>query len=77
MNKTLDAFAQQMGHNIRRMRKAQGKTQRKLAYDCGITFSTLNRIEMGHGLPLWETLARLAEVLGCEIQDILSSPANK
>jgi transcriptional regulator with XRE-family HTH domain len=73
VNKALDAYAQLLGHNIRRLRKAQGKTQKKLAHECGITFSTLNRVEMGQGLPSWGTIDRLAEVLGCEIQDILTT----
>lgn len=49
---------------IRRERVALGLSTRQLARLAGLSFTTISRIENGHEEPRWETMQRIAAVLG-------------
>jgi len=48
---------------LRRLRKADGRSQERLAADAGITSSALQRIELEQASPSWVTVVRIAEAL--------------
>lgn len=57
--------------NIRTVRQSLGLSQESFAHDIGVTFSTVNRWEMGHSVPLpqsqrvlhklWKTIVKKRE----------------
>lgn len=57
--------------NLMIMRKRHGLTQEQLARELGVCKMTINRYETGAHSPDRNTLKRIAEILGCEIADIL------
>lgn len=56
-------WAQIVGANIRRLRKAQGMTQEQLAGEADIAMRHLGRIERGEGNPTVEVVGKLATIL--------------
>ena len=54
-----------------RLRTARGMTQRQLGAAIGADGSTICRIENGQRNPLGTTCARLAQVLGVPIEQLL------
>ncbi|HTK34708.1 MAG TPA: helix-turn-helix transcriptional regulator [Caulobacteraceae bacterium] len=55
-----------IGGNLRRLRKAQGLSQEKLAAEVELDMRQLGRIERGESFPSLGTLIRLAEILDVE-----------
>lgn len=55
---------------IRRLRKARGLSQAKLAVKAGMDPATLNRLEQGKGNPNLQTLERVAYALDVEVIDL-------
>ena len=53
------------------LRKKQGLTQEELAARLGVTTSAVGNWEAGLRRPRYESLRRLAEVLGVSIDDLL------
>ncbi len=45
---------------LRRMREERGLTREELAFRTGITPVALARIELGHAVPGWNTVRRIA-----------------
>ena len=69
------------GTVLRENRRLSGLSQRQLAEKVGVDFSYISKLENGRQPPpAAETVARLAEVLGCPVEDLLSAakkmPAN-
>jgi transcriptional regulator with XRE-family HTH domain len=69
------------GTILREKRRVAGLSQRQLADRAGVDFSYISKLENGRlPSPAAETVARLAEVLGCPVEDLLSAakkmPAN-
>lgn len=64
--------AESIGRTIALLRKRAGWTQRELAGRLGVTDKAVSRWERGLGLPEQSSLARLAKVLGVDIEDILN-----
>ena len=60
-----------VGHNIRRIRKARGITQERLAEEAGISQSMLCQVEKGLKNPSLLVSAEMAKILGCRIEDFL------
>lgn len=69
------------GTVLRENQRLSGLSQRQLAEKVGVDFSYISKLENGRQPPpAAETVARLAEVLGCPVEDLLSAakkmPAN-
>lgn len=61
----------EMGKRIAALRRESGLTQEQLAKEAGISARYLRRIELGHIYPHIKTIARLAEILGVEVEIII------
>lgn len=59
--------------DIKRLREAQGKTQKQLADEMGVERSTVAKWEAGTALPRADKLPKLAEVLGCSVADLFNT----
>lgn len=69
------------GTVLRERRRSAGLSQRQLAERAGVDFSYISKLENGRlPAPAAETVGRLAEVLLCPVEDLLSAakkmPAN-
>ena len=62
---------QKFGMKLRKIRKAKGVTQEKLAESAGIDFSYLNRIESGKRNPTLKIIAKIARVLGIRLDELM------
>ncbi len=63
-------FAQILGRNIRRTRRAADLTQETLAFRAGVHRTALSGYEGGHKVPTLESFVRIAVALGispCEL----------
>jgi transcriptional regulator with XRE-family HTH domain len=63
--------------NIRRRRERLGLSQEALAENCGLHRTYIGAIERGERNITVNTLARVAEALGCSVIELLSNPAPK
>jgi transcriptional regulator with XRE-family HTH domain len=62
------------GTVLREKRRATGISQRQLAEKVGVDFSYISKLENGRlPAPAAETVARLAEVLACPVEELLSA----
>lgn len=65
------ALAAAIGRRVRALREAEGLTQEKLAYECGLhSKGTLSKIESGQQLATVAVLDLLARRLGVELCDL-------
>ncbi|ANQ28604.1 XRE family transcriptional regulator [Vibrio parahaemolyticus] len=64
-------LAKKFGHNVRSMRKDKGISQDKLALTADIDRSYVGRIERGEVNITLEKAYQLAEVLRCDIRELL------
>ena len=61
--------------NLKKIREAQGLSQRELAELCGKNQSVVSRIESGEvGAPRMDTVLMFAKALGVEAQDLVAEP---
>jgi transcriptional regulator with XRE-family HTH domain len=58
---------------LKRLREEREITQETLAFQAGITASSLSRIERGLNSPGWTTLTRIADALGVSLVDLARS----
>lgn len=54
--------------DIRKIRKAAGKTQQDIADHSGLTIASVSRLENGHTKPTLETYISIIEALGYELK---------
>ena len=59
---------------IKEIRKAQGMTARVLAQKVGLTESAINLYENGKRKPDYEMVLKLADALGCLVEELIGSP---
>ena len=59
--------------SVTKARKMLGLTQNELASRSGVSRSTIARIETSNSFPSLRTVQKLAVVLGCTIDDLLTS----
>jgi transcriptional regulator with XRE-family HTH domain len=64
-------------HFIREWRQFRGYTQERLANLVDMSVSSISQLERGQQGYTEESLAKLAEALGCEPADLLSRDPNK
>lgn len=62
------------GQLVRRRRLANGLTQKQLAIRSGSTQAAISRLERDQVSPTVETLARLLEVMGEEVELVVRRP---
>ena len=60
------------GSPIARQRLASGMTQGQLAEKIGCSQKDVSRWERGARTPRIETLAKIADVFGCQMEDLIS-----
>lgn len=61
-----------VGTNVRRIRLERGISQEGLAYDSEIDRAYLGYLERGTRNPTVRLLARIAEVLGCTVAELVT-----
>ena len=61
----------QIGDNVRRFRKKKGITQEELAEQINVGRTMVVRIETGTKVPPLLIAAKIADVLGCTVDDLL------
>jgi len=59
-----------IGNGIQAMRREIGMSQRELADRLGIPRYQLSHLENGRVIADWETIKKLAEILGCTLGDL-------
>jgi DNA-binding Xre family transcriptional regulator len=75
-NRLIETNAKTRVSNLQRIRKASGKTQKQLADESGATLRMVQLYEQKQqniNKAQAITLARLARVLGCEVEDLLEN----
>lgn len=61
-----------VGENIRKLRRAKGISMYRLAKEAGLTEPVIRGLESGKKrFPRAETLAKVAKVLECKIDDLM------
>lgn len=65
--------------NLKQLRSARGLTQAEVAQRLGVTRQTISSYESGRTMPDLEMLKRLADILGCDLEQLLygHSPAQR
>ena len=64
------------GENVFGLRKSVGLTQEQLADKLGVERTTVAKWETGEASPRADKLPKLAEVLGCRIDDLFEKKEN-
>ena len=64
------------GSKLRGVRTGVGMSTTTLAYRLGITEQTVKGYEAGRMVPTVPRLGRLADVLGCTVDDLFDKDAN-
>lgn len=60
-------------NRIRQARLAKGWTQDEFARELGVGVRNVSRWELGQAVPRAKALRRIAEVLGCSVEDLLDA----
>ncbi|MEU2780509.1 helix-turn-helix transcriptional regulator [Streptomyces sp. NPDC007110] len=68
------ARRRQVGDRIRRVREERNLTQLEVCGRSGIDVATYSRIEQGHSSPLLDTLIRIADAIGVELEELVRRP---
>jgi transcriptional regulator with XRE-family HTH domain len=66
-----EAICELIGRYVAARRLGEGLTQEEAASKAGVSRQALSEIERGTQAPRWETLYALAEVMRCEIWDLI------
>lgn len=67
----------QVGHNIKKLRKSKGITQEQLAEQLSVTRQAISSWENGINQPDVETLARIAEYFGVTVEELIYGKQSK
>ena len=59
-----------VGSNLREKRLVAGLTQEEIAERCGVTRQTIIAVERGNYVPSVLLALRLAQALGCRVEDL-------
>lgn len=57
--------------NLIKLRKSKGFTQTSLAKEIGVCPNTISQYELGKRAPSIQTLKKIAEVLDCNVDDLI------
>jgi transcriptional regulator with XRE-family HTH domain len=69
------ARRREVGDQIRRVREHLNLTQLDVCRRSGVDIAAYSRIEQGHSSPLLDTLIRIADAMGVELDDLVCRPA--
>jgi putative molybdopterin biosynthesis protein len=67
--------ATELESRVREVRLAHGISQAQLAQRCGLTRQAISAIESGHYVPNTTVSLRLAQTLGCTVEELFTLPA--
>ena len=70
-----DDLQQKIGQGIAKYRKAAGLTQEQLGAKLHVAHETVSRMERGVSMPSVNTLHRIADALGVEVEDFFAPEA--
>jgi transcriptional regulator with XRE-family HTH domain len=56
---------------VKQLREERDITQEELAYEAGITVSSLSRIERGLNSPGWNTVGKIVKALGVSLAELV------
>lgn len=59
------------GQKLRQIRESKGITQEDLAYNAGISYTTVSNLENGHLNPTLASLYAIAEALKIPVQELV------
>lgn len=65
------------GKRLRQIRRSADITQEQLAEAVGVSVKFIGNIERGTASPSFETLEKIAEVLGVEVGELFQFPKGK
>jgi len=65
------ARRRQVGEQIRRVREHHDLTQQAVCGRSGLDVATYSRIEQGHSSPKLDTLIRIADAIGVEVEELV------
>jgi transcriptional regulator with XRE-family HTH domain len=65
------ARRRQVGEQIRRVREHYNLTQQAVCERSGLDVATYSRIEQGHSSPKLDTLIRIADAIGVEVEELV------
>lgn len=71
--KPLNAFPA----NLKRLRESREWSQAKLAHEVGVSQTTIGQYELGIIYPRVKTLARIADVFGITVMELIDEPRPK
>ena len=66
-----DLFLKKVGNNVKKARKSQGITVRKLGEMCGLDYSNISRFENGQKNIHLLHLKAIADVLKIEVKEMI------
>ncbi len=56
---------------VRALREDRALTQETMAFEAGLTFGTISRIELGQACPSWESVRRIAGALQMPVSELV------
>lgn len=74
MNNDYDIILDYLARNVRRLRKAQKKSQLKLSYDADVDRTYIGYIENKKYSVSLKVLCALAKALGVDVEELLKKP---
>lgn len=77
MSDLLSADLPGIENHLRDLRRAHGLSQAELARKAGITRQAIHAVEGGQYLPSTQISLRLAQTLGCRVEDLFSLPRDR
>jgi|TARA_B110000438_G_C15767350_1_gene630254 putative transcriptional regulator len=67
---------QNLLNNLEELRKSAGLTQQKLSENAEVSRKSINAIENGIYVPSTVLALKIAETLGCKVEDLFKLPKN-
>ena len=67
---------QNLLNNLEELRKSAGLTQQKLSEGAEVSRKSINAIENGIYVPSTVLALKIAETLGCKVEDLFKLPKN-
>jgi transcriptional regulator with XRE-family HTH domain len=72
----LSSAREALARNVRLRRVSRGLSQNRLADEAGLTQGQVSAIERGKANPTMESLGRIAQVLGVEVDVLFMKPGS-
>lgn len=73
----MSTLRDRFGKRLRQIRRYKDFTQEQLAEAVGVSVKFIGNIERGKGAPSFETIEKIAEVLGVRVQEFFDFPDEK